>query len=435
MPDRIQPELLHLAPSSTARTAVAEYASSFRAALAQHAGLSVFPMLHERVPEALENDDSAIPRIRQAVQEALDRCGRSADQIAWVEADSVSVREWWATYYLLRLRPEIPLVVVMHEPPLLPSRTPADAESKGMFERFIGRMTSGMAERAWQRIRASVLEKATILLAPSRQGTDTLVRHYPKFRDRIAWLPPISIGPIPAGIEPNERLQSQIVQLTVFGRVHPRQHLEQVPQALSLLARDKKLAALRYQCRIRGRLTREAADGDYQGRLHRLIHSLDLSRTIDFRPGAMPPKQVDQLLRETDILIVPYGREGCRGACLPLLKAETWAIAPIAAAVPPLPEMITHEQDGLLFPPGNPHALAETIKRLLLEPQLRMDLARAHRERALRERSPSQIASLVFALGREILLARKEERPPRFPDVMRGAPQTEETEETHADVS
>jgi len=46
----------------------------------------------------------------------------------------------------------------------------------------------------------------------------------------------------------------------------------------------------------------------------------------------------------------------------------------IASAVGGIPEIVKHEETGLLFPPGDPQSLAEAIIRLLEDEELRLRL-------------------------------------------------------------
>ena len=101
-----------------------------------------------------------------------------------------------------------------------------------------------------------------------------------------------------------------------------------------------------------------------------------------------------------------------------LLRAETWCVAPIASDTGSLRELIEHERDGLLFPVGDTAAFAESLFRLMKDGDLRQRISKARRERALRERSGTQICSLLLPLYREMLRARDEKRRVRFPRQM-----------------
>ena len=55
----------------------------------------------------------------------------------------------------------------------------------------------------------------------------------------------------------------------------------------------------------------------------------------------------------------------------------------IAGDLPAIHDSISHEESGLLFPPGNPEELADTILRALNDPNLCLRLAQEARKRVV----------------------------------------------------
>jgi len=68
------------------------------------------------------------------------------------------------------------------------------------------------------------------------------------------------------------------------------------------------------------------------------------------------------------------------GMPMALLEAMSWGLPVIATPVGGVPEMITHEVNGLLVAPGDTEALAAAISRLMSDPPLRARLGAAARE-------------------------------------------------------
>lgn len=77
------------------------------------------------------------------------------------------------------------------------------------------------------------------------------------------------------------------------------------------------------------------------------------------------------------IFVLPSYVEGMPMA---LLEAMSWGLPVIATPVGGVPEMITHEVNGLLVAPGDVAALAAAITRLMSDPPLRARLGAAARE-------------------------------------------------------
>ncbi|MBX3592384.1 MAG: glycosyltransferase family 4 protein [Burkholderiaceae bacterium] len=79
-----------------------------------------------------------------------------------------------------------------------------------------------------------------------------------------------------------------------------------------------------------------------------------------------------------DVVLSPSRREALS---LTLIEAAAAARPSIAADIGGIPEVVVHEQTGLLVPPEDPDALARAILRLGTDPELRARLARRARER------------------------------------------------------
>jgi len=87
------------------------------------------------------------------------------------------------------------------------------------------------------------------------------------------------------------------------------------------------------------------------------------------------------LLAAADIIAVPSRSEGQGIVALEALASNR---AVVASNVGGLPEMIRHEVNGLLVQPDNPVLLAEALRRLKSDPQLRKKLADSGYEYAAR---------------------------------------------------
>lgn len=100
-----------------------------------------------------------------------------------------------------------------------------------------------------------------------------------------------------------------------------------------------------------------------------------LADRIDL-PGWVGPDRTFQLLAAAEILVLPSFVEN-----LPLSVIEGMAagLAVVATPVGAVPDIIIHEETGLLVPAGDPSALATALRRLLCEPALRIRLGNSAR--------------------------------------------------------
>jgi glycosyltransferase involved in cell wall biosynthesis len=145
----------------------------------------------------------------------------------------------------------------------------------------------------------------------------------------------------------------------VIGRLHQAKGHSDLFAAMARL-RDK---GLRPKCLVIG-------SGNLRGELEETAKRLGLADRVVFTGQR---SDVPRLLAGLDILAIPSRWEG-----LPIVLLEAMAMSrPIVATrVSGIPEVIQHEDNGLLVPPADPEALAGALQRLLTDPALRERLGR-----------------------------------------------------------
>lgn len=127
-------------------------------------------------------------------------------------------------------------------------------------------------------------------------------------------------------------------------------------------------------------------DGADRGRLERLRDELGLGAEVRFH-GALRTDQVRALLDETDMFVLPSLRHPSGrmdGIPVALMEAMASGLAVVATRLSGIPELVIHEETGLLVTPESPDELAAAICRLVRDHDLAARLARAARERVCR---------------------------------------------------
>ena len=109
-------------------------------------------------------------------------------------------------------------------------------------------------------------------------------------------------------------------------------------------------------------------DGPLDADLRAQAEALQVADHVDFLG---PRTDVADLLPAFDIFALPSQTEGLSIA---LLEACATALAVVATRVGGNPEIIAHEQTGLLVPPDDVQALGDALERLLADPALRSRL-------------------------------------------------------------
>ncbi len=107
-----------------------------------------------------------------------------------------------------------------------------------------------------------------------------------------------------------------------------------------------------------------------------------------------------RLLAQSHIVCLPSYREGLPKA---LLEAAASGRAIVATDVPGCREAVRHGVNGLLVPARDAAALADALRRLILDPALRREFGQRGRARAEKEFSVEKITAETLALYRELL--------------------------------
>ncbi len=120
-----------------------------------------------------------------------------------------------------------------------------------------------------------------------------------------------------------------------------------------------------------------AGDGPERKMLEEKVNELNIYDRVRIL-GYQSQPQVRALLRQADVFVMSSFAEG-----LPVVIMEAMAagVPVVATWVAGVPEIVRDKHNGLLIPPGDATALAQAIRRLLNDPDLRNQFASAGREK------------------------------------------------------
>jgi glycosyltransferase involved in cell wall biosynthesis len=144
-------------------------------------------------------------------------------------------------------------------------------------------------------------------------------------------------------------------------------------------------------------------DGPDKGRLISLSNALKTENEVHF-VGSLPNDQVaERYLKPQNILIAPsiYARgdaEERDGIPTVLLEAMILGVPVITTEVSGIPELISHEKNGILVEPQNEVALANAMEHLIKNINLKQRLGEEGRKTILRNFTVQKSSSLLWAL-------------------------------------
>jgi glycosyltransferase involved in cell wall biosynthesis len=141
-----------------------------------------------------------------------------------------------------------------------------------------------------------------------------------------------------------------------------------------------------------------AGDGDL-GKVERYAAAMNMAARVKMR-GWLDQEASEQLLSRAAAFVLPSYAEGLP---MSLLEAMAAGCPVVATRVGGIPDLITDGVDGLLVAPGDPHALAAALQRILRDPAFARQLGNAARRtianRYTAERSLERLEQIYAGLG------------------------------------
>jgi glycosyltransferase involved in cell wall biosynthesis len=157
------------------------------------------------------------------------------------------------------------------------------------------------------------------------------------------------------------RREGEPIRITYVGRLQPVKGLSILLEAWSSM-----------EPQFRGTLT-FAGDGPSQEELMQTVQERDLE-DVEFL-GRI--SDVPSVLARTDIYVQPSFQEGLPNS---VLEAMAMGLPILATKVSGNEDVVTHEGNGLLVPPGDADALASALEGLIRAPALAERMGRRSRE-------------------------------------------------------
>ena len=193
------------------------------------------------------------------------------------------------------------------------------------------------------------------------------------------------------GVDPHEfaprsfRANPDPFQVICVGQLGPVKGQHMLLAAIDLLVRQGRRIVLHI-----------AGDGPDRPGLEQDIAARNLANHVVME-GYLNQDKLRELYAGCEVLALPSFVEG-----LPVVLMEAMAIPCIATWITGVPEIIHHEVDGLLVPPGDAEALAQAIARLMDDAELRRNLGQQARLAILKKfdlhRNTEHFADILAAL-------------------------------------
>ncbi len=216
--------------------------------------------------------------------------------------------------------------------------------------------------------------KSQQLIVHANLLKDALIQEFHVPQPRVCVLPHGELGS-KHNIVADEIVQKEPYTILFYGRIWPYKGLKYLIKAIPLIA--ERIPDIKLVIAGRGENLAEY-----------FPHGCDSSR-YEILNHYIPSEDVPGLFQRSTAIILPYIEASQSGVAAVAFAMGTPVIA---SNVGGLAEMIRHEEDGLLVPPGDVPALANAIIRMLSDRQLQEKLKLAGLERCKNDLNWSNIA-------------------------------------------
>jgi glycosyltransferase involved in cell wall biosynthesis len=207
-------------------------------------------------------------------------------------------------------------------------------------------------------------------------------------RDVLRICPEANVEVLPNGVpvpSDDRPIKNELVpQILTLGRLGCRKGTYDLLRAFSIVV--QRDPSVRLVC---------AGDGEIpEARV--LARDLGIESKVDF-PGWLSPDQTRGQLRRATMFVLPSYAEGLPMA---LLEAMSYGLPVITTPVGGIPEVVSHDETGLLVNAGDVEALASAIIELLNHPSARARLGGAARAQVTREHSLESVLRRIRQIYR-----------------------------------
>jgi glycosyltransferase involved in cell wall biosynthesis len=214
-----------------------------------------------------------------------------------------------------------------------------------------------------QRLKRWVMDKSAALTVVSKAMKKTVVD---------MGILPDKVEVIPMGVDlkglftPDPRVQRKTDELLFVGRLVEVKGLQVLLEAMpKVLAKHPVIRLV------------VAGAGPLESALRAAAAKLNMTDRVDFL-GMVPQSKLPSLYQQATLAVFPFivTKSGVQeGFGLVVVEAMGCCCPVIAGDLPAIQDTVVHEENGLIFPSGNAQVLADSILKLLDDPEFRARLA------------------------------------------------------------
>lgn len=234
--------------------------------------------------------------------------------------------------------------------------------------------------------RQIAINRSQQLIVHAELLKDALIKQFHVPQQRVNVVPHGELGSMYQRLASEKGIVREPYTLLFYGRIWPYKGLKYLLEAMPLIA--ERIPEVKLIIAGRGESLKQYFPNGYDDKRYQILNRFIL------------PEEVAGLFERSAATILPYIEASQSGVAAIAYATGTPVIA---SNIGGLGEMIRHEKDGLLVPPGDVRALADAIIRLLSDRKLQDQIRMAQLTRCQQDLNWSNIAAQTVEVYRKAI--------------------------------
>ncbi|MBU4349102.1 glycosyltransferase family 4 protein [bacterium] len=376
-------KILYVAPYPPLKSGVADYAYHFKKAMEQNLDIQMDLL------DIFQNENIYTLRKFLSLGKKVKLLNIESYDLAHFEIGNGQNREFYILCFIQKLFPNLKTIVTLHDPPqvLTAPMKFIGLENKVRIIRGVRKIFDIVVGRYWT---MRVLKKVDIIITLTEKGREEIIKNFDMNQSKVKLIPHLTYISSSELSDP-VIYKDKIEKIIFFGYFGSKKGIDILVKAFVLLLKS----SVRYnkiKIYIAGGLPVNSKADRFYKYITRLIEQANIKDNVIFT-GWIPENEKEQLLKEADIVVLPYRKQATFGASGALIQAISYGIPVIISNTKSFYSEVEDGKIGLLFEDGNVKMLADKIRLLVENQELRQQLGNNAREHILKEHSWEYVTS------------------------------------------
>ena len=380
--------ILYITPYPPLRSGIADYASVFKKALeANKVQMDILPL--KKQEHAFCAKPNYFFEIRNEVLKWKNKNNFGYD-LVHAELGFSTQREFYYTFFIKRYFPDIPVVITVHDPPLVTNYPMLFIGLQRMprILRSVRRFLDITIGKIWEQNFLNKIEKIFIL---SKIGKEKIIKRFYLPEEKITVIPLISWKSLNELKQETVKFESDNINILYLGLVGSTKGVDVLIRAYLELLKDFPVYKKNTQLWLSGDISQ----------LEEYIEKDKIEDSVIknnfFFLKFVPDKELVNIFKNTGIIVFPHLRSNLYSLSGVLIRGMEVGLPIVASNAKAFPDEVKDYVTGLLFEAGNTTDLKEKLKKLIDNPELREKLGRNAKEHVIKEHSSDEVSKIVIS--------------------------------------